>query len=135
MSLKENHIYEFEEFQINLFERTLWQDGELIPLAPKVIETLCLLVENHGRLMTKDELMQELWADSFVEERNLTQNIFTLRKVLGEKETGKKFIETLPRRGYRFVAEVEEVTEPPQKSSSGVPAAPPYSKSDPEPAA
>lgn len=107
--LKENHIYEFEDFQINFSERTLWHNGELIPLAPKVIETLCLLVENHGRLMTKDELMEELWADSFVEERNLTQNIFTLRKVLGEKESGKKFIETLPRRGYRFVAEVRPV--------------------------
>lgn len=107
--MKENNLLEFEDFQINLSERTLWYQNELIPLAPKVMETLCLLVENHGRLMTKDELMSGLWGETFVEERNLTQNIFTLRKTLGGSDKGKQFIETVPRRGYRFVANVRPV--------------------------
>lgn len=108
MSLNENNLLEFGEFRINLAERTLWHRNELVPLAPKVLETLCVLIQNHGRLMTKDELMEAIWADTFVEERNLTQNIFTLRKVLGENNS-KKFIETIPRRGYRFVAEIRPV--------------------------
>jgi Tol biopolymer transport system component/DNA-binding winged helix-turn-helix (wHTH) protein len=106
MLLNGNNLFQFDEFTIDLNERTLWRDGQPIPLAPKVMETLCLLVENHGRLMTKEEMMNRLWADTFVEERNLTQNIFTLRKVLGDGEAGKKFVETVPRRGYRFVAGV-----------------------------
>ena len=110
MLLNGKDLYEFAGFTIDLAERTLWRSGEMIPLAPKIAETLCLLVENHGRLLPKEELMERLWSDTFVEERNLTQNIFTLRKVLGEKESGTKFIETLPRRGYRFVAEVRPVS-------------------------
>jgi Tol biopolymer transport system component/DNA-binding winged helix-turn-helix (wHTH) protein len=109
MSLNQNNLYEFGGFRIDLSERTLWHKDEFIALPPKVMETLCLLVESGGRLLTKDELIEELWADTFVEERNLTQNIFTLRKVLSEREKGGKFIETIPRRGYRFVAEIHPV--------------------------
>lgn len=106
MSLSDNNLYEFGNFRIDLSERALWFEGEPVALAPKVAETLCLLVKNPGRLMTKTNLMDEIWADTFVEEKNLTQNISTLRKVFREKQKGEKFIETVPKRGYRFVAEV-----------------------------
>lgn len=109
MSSKKQNLYEFEGFHVNLSERTLWFEDEPVSLAPKVLETLCVLVENQGRLMTKDELMNEIWADTFVEERNLTQNIFTLRKIFKEKGKKGKVIETVPRRGYRFVAELAPV--------------------------
>ncbi len=109
MLLKKHKLLKFGSYTIDLAERTLWRDEELVPLAPKVMETLCVLVENHGRLMTKDELFARIWGDTFVEERNLTQNIFTLRKSLGETDDGEKLIETVPRRGYRFVARVRPV--------------------------
>lgn len=109
MLLKENTLYEFEEFVLDTSERTLRRENETVSVTPKAIETLCLLVENHGKLLSKDDLMNALWADTFVEERNLAQNIFTLRKILGENGDGKKFIETVPRRGYRFIAEVRPI--------------------------
>ena len=109
MSLENNNIYEFEDFRINLSEQTFWYQDERISLAPKVFETLSVLLENQGRLMTKDELMDKIWGETFVEERNLTQNIFTLRKIFKEKRKGIKFIETVPRRGYRFVAELQPI--------------------------
>jgi eukaryotic-like serine/threonine-protein kinase len=105
MSLKDKQIYEFEGFRFDLGEQTLWYQEEPVQLPPRVLETLAVLVENKGRLMTKDELMNEIWGGTVVEERNLTQNIFTLRKVFREKRKNVKFIETVPRRGYRFVAE------------------------------
>ena len=106
MSLSDNNLYDFGNFRIDLKERALWFENEPVALAPKVAETLCLLVENQGRLMMKDDLMNKIWADTFVEEKNLTQNISTLRKVFREKQKNVKFIETVPKRGYRFVAEV-----------------------------
>lgn len=109
MSLGSNKLIRFDDFEIDLGERTLWRDGSLVVLPPKVMETLCLLVENHGRLLTKDQLIDRLWPETFVEERNLTQNIFRIRKALGDGSEGRKYIETLPRRGYRFVADVRPV--------------------------
>lgn len=109
MSSEMNNLYEFESFRIDLAEQTLFYEDERISLAPRVFETLRVLVENSGRLMTKDELMEEIWGETFVEERNLTQNIFTLRKEFKKKRKGIKFIETVPRRGYRFVAELHPV--------------------------
>lgn len=103
-------VFRFGDLTIDLGERTLSRAGQIVPMAPKVVETLCLLVENRGRLMTKSELMDRLWPDSFVEDRNLTQNIFTIRKTLGVTDTEREFIETVPRRGYRFVGEIEPVT-------------------------
>src|SRR5688572_8433987 len=93
--------YEFGAFRLDAGARVLFRDGDAVPLAPKVVETLVALVERGGELMTKDELMERLWPDTFVEEANLTQNIFMLRKALGEVE----YIETVPRRGYRFLRE------------------------------
>jgi DNA-binding winged helix-turn-helix (wHTH) protein/Flp pilus assembly protein TadD len=103
--------YEFGNFRLDLIERCLLRDGIPVPLAGKVFETLRVLVEHRGRLAEKKRVMQEVWADTFVDESNLSQNVFTLRKVLGQAAGGQRFIETVPRRGYRFVASVREVHE------------------------
>jgi DNA-binding winged helix-turn-helix (wHTH) protein/tetratricopeptide (TPR) repeat protein len=103
--------YEFGNFRLDLIERCLLRDGIRVPLAGKVFETLRVLVEHGGRLAEKKRVMQEVWADTFVDESNLSQNVFMLRKVLGETEGGQRFIETVPRRGYRFVATVREMHE------------------------
>ena len=109
MSLSEQSLYRFGDFVLDTSERQLRRGEETISMPLKAIETLCLLVENHGKLMSKDMLMNELWADTFVEDRNLAQNIFTLRKKLGEDKNGTKFIETVPKLGYRFVALVSHI--------------------------
>jgi Tol biopolymer transport system component/DNA-binding winged helix-turn-helix (wHTH) protein len=101
-----NNLYEFGEFCLDPNERVLRKAGEPVALPPKVFETLRILVERHGRIISKTEMMDGVWADAFVEESNLTQNIYTLRRILGADETGAHFIETVPRRGYRFVAPV-----------------------------
>src|SRR5205807_2757033 len=87
--------------------------GKGLPLPPKVFNTLSMLVQNNGHILSKDELMKAVWPDRFVEEANLSQSIFTLRKVLGENANGEQYIETIPKRGYRFTAAVEEVYEGP----------------------
>jgi DNA-binding winged helix-turn-helix (wHTH) protein len=79
-----------------------------VPLTPKAFETLVALLERSGHIMEKDELLNRVWPDTFVEEGTLTQNISTLRKILGEADDGSVFIETIPRRGYRFVGTVRE---------------------------
>src|SRR5690349_15828808 len=98
--------YHFGPFRLEIDERRLLQDGSAIPLRTKVFDTLRLLVEHSGRLLTKHELMQSLWPDASVEENNLNHNISALRRALGEKATGQQYIETVPRVGYRFVAPV-----------------------------
>jgi len=108
MSKQIKRFYEFGAFRIDTANRLLLNDGEPVPLKAKAIDTLLLLVEHNGEVVEKDELMRELWPDSFVEEGNLTQNIYVLRKALGEG----RYIETIPRRGYRFAAEVKEWAEP-----------------------
>jgi DNA-binding winged helix-turn-helix (wHTH) protein/tetratricopeptide (TPR) repeat protein len=111
MSKQLRHFYEFGPFRLDLEERLLSQEGQPIPLSPKVFETLVLLVERNGHVVGKDEMMTLLWPDRFVEESNLTQNIFMLRKSLGEGQSSAQYIETIPKRGYRFVACVKEVQE------------------------
>src|ERR1041385_5836436 len=101
--------YEFGSFRLDPAERRLSRDGEPVALTPKVFDTLVLLVEHSGSLMEKEALMRELWPDSFVEEVNLTVNISALRKALREAEGDQDYIETVPKRGYRFVAPVREV--------------------------
>lgn len=108
MSQRINRMYEFGPFCLNPSERRFLRGSEPIPLRVKVFDTLALLVENHGRLLTKEELMKAVWPDAVVEENNLNHNISVLRKALGEKATGQAYIETVPRVGYRFVAEVQE---------------------------
>ena len=102
-------IYEFGTFRLDTEERLLLSNGETVPLTPKVFDTLVVLVQKSGHVVGKDELMSEVWADSFVEESNLTQNTSVLRKVLGEERGGRLYIETVSKRGYRFVASVREV--------------------------
>ena len=111
MIWQENNLYEFGPFRLAAQERLLTRDGEVIPLAPKAVDLLVALVENSGHVISKEELMKRVWPDSFVEEANLSHHIFTLRKALGEDKNGAKYIETIPRRGYRFVASVTEVED------------------------
>jgi DNA-binding winged helix-turn-helix (wHTH) protein/TolB-like protein/Tfp pilus assembly protein PilF len=108
MSQQLKHIYEFGPFRLDATERLLWRDGATVALTPKAFDVLLVLVEQHGHLLEKEELLKLVWPDTFVEEANLTYNISQLRKALGEGENGQKFIETVPKRGYRFVAEVRE---------------------------
>src|SRR3954447_12068680 len=102
-------LYEFGPFRLDPRKRLLLRENEPVPLTPKAIETLIVLVENRDRVVLKDDLMKTLWPDSFVEESNLSQNIFTLRKALGDQE--KRSILTVPGRGYQFTASVREVGE------------------------
>jgi DNA-binding winged helix-turn-helix (wHTH) protein/TolB-like protein/Tfp pilus assembly protein PilF len=99
--------YSFGPFELDPVQRLLLRRGKPVPLAPKAMETLFFLVENSGRLVDKEELMKRVWPDTFVEEGNLTTNVHLLRKVLGKGSKGQEYIETIPRRGYRFTAEVK----------------------------
>ena len=109
MSKPTSHSYEFGPFRIDPFKRLLLRDGEVVPLTPKTFDTLLALVENNGRVIEKDELMKEVWADTIVEEGGLTRNISVLRKALGENPDEHQYIVTVPGRGYRFVAPVREL--------------------------
>jgi DNA-binding winged helix-turn-helix (wHTH) protein len=100
-------IYVFGNFRLDAGERALFYEGKLVSLTPKALDTLCVLVSRAGHVVSKDELMQAVWPDTFVEDGNLSVNIFALRKALGEGTNGHLFIETVPRRGFRFVAPVE----------------------------
>ncbi len=111
MSLQGKHFYEFGPFQLDAEKRVLWCASEPVALPPKVTETLLVMVRNHGELVEKEELMKAVWPDTFVEEANLAVHVSTLRKLFEERANGEPFIETIPRRGYRFVAAVVEHTE------------------------
>ena len=100
--------YEFGPFSLDAGKRLLLRNGEPVPLAPKVLETLLALIENRERVLTKDELLKQVWGDTIVEEGGLTRNVSVLRKTLGEKPDDHQYIVTVPARGYRFVAEVRE---------------------------
>jgi len=100
-----HEIYEFGPFRLEPAERKLLRGCEVVALTPKVFDMLVMLVRNNGHLLEKDELIQLLWPDSFVEEGNLSNNVFMLRKALGNDH---EYIETVPRRGYRFVGAVRQ---------------------------
>ncbi len=104
------HFYTFGPFRLDPQERVLLRDGQPVPLAPKAVEILLLLVEKAGHLVDKDDLMKRVWPDTFVEEGNLTKNVFVLRRALGNGDAGQEYIETVPKRGYRFVARVTAVS-------------------------
>ena len=112
MTLDARAVFEFGAFRLEVGERRLLRDGRPVPLRTKVFDTLQVLLENAGRLLTKDELMKSIWPDSTVEENNLNHNISVLRRALGERATGQTFIETVPRVGYRFVSEVQRSGQP-----------------------
>src|ERR1700722_10369614 len=103
------HFYEFGPFRLNPSERLLWRDQQAIPLQPKAFDTLLVLVQNSEKLVLKDDLMKTVWPDSFVEESNLTQNIFVLRKILEETPRDRRYIVTVPGRGYRFAEQVRTI--------------------------
>jgi DNA-binding winged helix-turn-helix (wHTH) protein/TolB-like protein/Tfp pilus assembly protein PilF len=111
MSRQEKHLYEFGAFRLDATQRLLLREGTVVPLTLKAFDLLITLVESDGQVLTKDELMRRVWPDSFVEEANLSHHIHKLREALGEREQGDKYIETLARRGYRFVARVNEVQD------------------------
>jgi DNA-binding winged helix-turn-helix (wHTH) protein/tetratricopeptide (TPR) repeat protein len=117
-------LYAFGPFLLDTRERRLLRDGEVVPLTLKAFDLLQILVENQGHLLRKEELLGRVWPDAIVEENNLTVTISALRKALGEGPTDRQYIETVPRRGYRFVAdfrasaETTEAAQSPQESRS-----------------
>ena len=108
MSKQTKHFYEFGGFRLDLNERLLLRQGKVVALTPKAFETLLVLVEHSGRIVEKEVLMNRIWPDTFVEEVSLARNVSALRKALGERDGDIQFIETFPKRGYRFVAVVTE---------------------------
>lgn len=109
MHKSNSYLYEFGEFRLDLVKRELRREGELVAVTPKIFDTLRVLVQHQGEVVTKNLLMDEIWGDAFVEESGLMRNVSVLRKTLGEQSV--PFIVTVPGKGYRFVAEVREVPE------------------------
>ena len=97
----ENQIYEFGQFRLDASGRVLLRDDRIVPLPPKVLDTLVILIENHGQLVEKEKLRRAIWPDTYVDDNSLMHNISVLRKTLGGAPDGKPYIETAPRRGYR----------------------------------
>src|SRR5260370_575358 len=106
MSDSRVEVYEFGPFRLDKADGLLYHGDEQVLLAPKAFDTLSVLVENGGRLVCKDHLMSYVWRDSFVDDTNLTQNISIVRKALGQQSDGRPYIETISKRGYRFIAKV-----------------------------
>jgi len=104
-------FYEFGPFRVDPEKQVLLRDGVLIPLAPKAFEMLVVLLRRSREVVTKDELLTAIWPDSFVEEANLSQNIFLLRKALGDTGDERRYIVTLPGRGYQLAAQVRTLTQ------------------------
>lgn len=122
----DDRIYEFENFRLDAAHLMLYENKTAVSLAPKVVETLLALVERSGEIVSKKDLMNRLWADSFVEEANLTQYIYLLRKTLGKAADGRDLIETLRRRGYRFTGEIKQAkSDLPENSFAAVRETPP----------
>lgn len=115
MGNESNNLYEFGSFRFNTKTNTLWRDNEMISLPPKALELLKILVEKQGEVVSKQEILDTVWAETFVEEGVLTQNIYTLRQSLGTTENGKQLIENLARRGYRLTIPVSVVGERSEK--------------------
>ena len=110
MSRQIREFYEFEPYTVDVSKRLLLNGDQPVPLKPKVFDTLLALVENSGRIVEKEELMQMIWPDVVVEENNLTQNISAIRKSLGDRQNEHRFVVTVPGRGYRFVADVRKTS-------------------------
>ncbi len=111
MNVEEKYFYQFKSFRLDVSERQLLKDDVAIPLMPKAFDLLVVLVKQSGHLVEKEELLRTVWADSFVEEANISRIVHELRKILGENKNGNKFIETVAKKGYRFVAKVTKVSE------------------------
>ena len=111
------NLYEFGPFQLDPDDQVLRLEGKPVPLTPKAFQTLLVLVENNGRVVEKEELLQRVWPDTFVEEATLAQNVFTIRKQLRDDKAEAPYIETVPKRGYRFAAPVRMVVPHVETSS------------------
>src|SRR5688500_4937629 len=107
MSSPENHLYEFGPYVMDPRSRILLKDGATVRLTPKAFDTLLILVQHAPQVVSKEQLLKEVWPDIFVEEGSLSHNIHGLRKVLGDDSSESRYIETIPKRGYRFVAPVK----------------------------
>jgi eukaryotic-like serine/threonine-protein kinase len=105
----DHNLHDFGPFRLDTNERVLLRAGRRVPLPAKALSTLIVLVRNKGRVVEKDDLMKEVWPNEFVEEGNLAQHIFMLRRALGETADRPKYIETVPRRGYRFLESSKEI--------------------------
>ena len=103
MKPQTEHVYEFGPFRLDTHERVLLREGRPVLLTPKAFDCLLVLVENSGHIVEKDDLMKQVWPDSFVEEVNLARHVSTLRKVLGDRSDGRQFIETIAKRGYALL--------------------------------
>ncbi len=130
MSHKSKLLYEFGPFRLDTAERLLLRVVEVVPLTPKAFDLLLVLVERHGHLVEKEELMKTVWPDSFVEEANLSYTVSAIRKALGNGAEGQRYIETVPKRGYRFVAPVRERTGESELVGSEVPALQPKTREE-----
>jgi predicted ATPase/DNA-binding winged helix-turn-helix (wHTH) protein len=126
MEAQASGSYEFGPFRLDALERTLWSGSEVVALSPKAFDLLFALVSKAGRIVDKDQLMREVWPDAFVEENNLTVNISALRKALEEVSSDRLYIQTVPRRGYRFMASVRQI----EQSSPRARTRPPGTKID-----
>jgi len=113
MDGKMGSFYEFgtlaDTFRLDVKKRRLTHNGKEITVTPKVLDVLLLLLQNSGNVLEKGRLMKALWPESFVEEGNLSQNIFVLRKILGDDGNSNRFIQTIPRRGYKVLAQVRRM--------------------------
>ena len=103
MSLGSGQFYDFPPFRLDPAEGVLLRDGKAVSLTPKALNVLVTLVRHHGHIVNKEDLLQQVWPDTYVEEGNLAFNVSLLRKALGE-QNGATYIETIPKRGYRFTA-------------------------------
>jgi Tol biopolymer transport system component/DNA-binding winged helix-turn-helix (wHTH) protein len=118
MGQRTKEIYEFGPFRLDAQERLLRRDGAAVSLTPKAFDLLLVLVERQGRLLGKEELFQAVWPDTIVEESNLSSNVALIRKALGDGTNSERYIETVPKRGYRFVSAVQEVSRGEEKPTS-----------------
>lgn len=117
ISLPAKRFYRFGSFRLDPDKRVLLREGDVVPLPPKAMDTLLVLVENAGQPVEKEALIRAVWPDTFVEDNNLAHHVSVLRKTLGNGDGGRAYIETIPKRGYRFVGEVREAAE----DAAGVP--------------
>src|SRR5881628_3260776 len=106
-----NHFYEFGQFRVDVGERLLFREGTALSLPPKAFDILLALVQQSGHVLEKRELIETVWPDTFIEENNLTQYVSALRKALGDDRHEQHYIETVARRGYRFLAPVRQVRD------------------------
>lgn len=124
MPLGHRKLFEFGRFRLDAEQRLLLRDGEVVPLAPKALDTLLALVESQGAVLQKEDVIKKVWPDTFVEEGSLAQNISILRKVLGDGMNGEPYIQTIPKRGYRFVIPLAAASSDGDEPK-GLPAPPP----------